>query len=88
MGETARNWVKLEEKLSKTDENWKKLVKTGQNWAKLEKIELISMKWMMYFLCVSSCRSGAPSFFQRARKKIKLLEVIKIGEKRGKIGKN
>ena len=46
------------------------------------------MKWMMYFLCVSSCRSGAPSFFQRARKKIELLEVIKIGEKLGKIGEN
>jgi len=29
----------LEEKLSKTDENWIKLGKTGQNWAKLEKIE-------------------------------------------------
>ena len=46
---------------------------------------------MMYFLCVSSCRSGAPSFFRRAREKIEVLKVIKIGknwEKLGKIGKN
>ncbi|MED5543549.1 MAG: hypothetical protein VX721_05590 [Thermoproteota archaeon] len=46
---------------------------------------------MMYFLCVSSCRSGAPSFFRRAREKIEVLEGIKIGknwEKLGKTGKN
>ena len=42
---------------------------------------------MIYFLCVSSCRSGAPSFFRRARKKIEVLEVIKIGENWGKLGK-
>ena len=45
---------------------------------------------MIYFLCVSSCRSGVPSFFRRARKKIEVLEVIKIGknwEKLGKLGK-
>ena len=85
--------MKLEEKLSKIDENWKKLVKTGQNWAKLQKIgeNWISVKWMIYFLCVSSCRSGAPSFFRRARKKIDVLEAIEIGknwEKLGKIGEN
>ena len=46
---------------------------------------------MMYFLCVSSCRSGVPSFFRRAREKIEVLKVIKIGknwEKLGKTGKN
>jgi len=46
---------------------------------------------MTYFLCVSSCRSGAPSFFRRAREKIEVLEGIKIGknwEKLGKTGKN
>ena len=45
----------------------------------------------MYFLCVSSCRSGVPSFFRRAREKIEVLKVIKIGknwEKLGKTGKN
>ena len=42
---------------------------------------------MIYFLCVSSCRSGAPPFFRRARKKIEVLEVIKIGENWGKLGK-
>ena len=49
------------------------------------------MKWMTYFLCVSSCRSGAPSFFRRAREKIEVLEGIKIGknwEKLGKTGEN
>ena len=42
---------------------------------------------MIYFLCVSSCRSGGPAFFRRARKKIEVLEVIKIGENWGKLGK-
>ena len=42
---------------------------------------------MTYFLCVSSCRSGGPSFFRRARKKIEVLEVIKPGENWGKLGK-
>ena len=42
---------------------------------------------MIYFLCVSSCRSGVPSFFRRARKKIEVLEVIKIGDNWGKLGK-
>ena len=42
---------------------------------------------MIYFLCVSSCRSGGPSFFRRARKKIEVLEVIKLGENWGKLGK-
>ena len=42
---------------------------------------------MIYFLCVSSCRSGGPLFFRRARKKIEVLEVIKIGENSGKLGK-
>jgi len=46
---------------------------------------------MMYFLCVSSCRSGVPSFFRRAGEKIKVLKVMKTGknwEKLGKTGKN
>ena len=46
---------------------------------------------MMYFLCVSSCRSGAPLFFRRAGEKIKVLKVMKTGknwEKLGKTGKN
>ena len=46
---------------------------------------------MMYFLCVSSCRSGDPHFFRRAGEKIKVLKVMKTGknwEKLGKIGKN
>ena len=42
---------------------------------------------MIYFLCVSSCRSGGPLFFRRARKKIEVLEVIKIVENWGKLGK-
>ena len=42
---------------------------------------------MIYFLCVSSCRSGGPLFFRRAREKIKVLEVIKIGENWEKLGK-
>ena len=41
----------------------------------------------MYFLCVSSCRSGAPLFFRRAREKIEVLEVIKIRENWEKLGK-
>ena len=51
----------------------------------------ILVKWMTYFLCISSCRSGVPSFFRRAREKIEVLKVIKIGknwEKLVKIGKN
>ena len=46
---------------------------------------------MIYFLCVSSCRSGGPLFFRRAREKIEVLKVIKIGknwEKLGKTGEN
>ena len=46
---------------------------------------------MMYFLCVSSCRSGVPLFFRRAGEKIKVLKVMKTGknwEKLGKTGKN
>ena len=46
---------------------------------------------MMYFLCVSSCRSGGPHFFRRAGEKIKVLKVMKTGknwEKLGKTGKN
>ena len=46
---------------------------------------------MMYFLCVSSCRSGVPHFFRRAGEKIKVLKVMKTGknwEKLGKTGKN
>ena len=42
---------------------------------------------MTYFLCVSSCRSGVPSFFRRAREKIEVLEVIKIGKNWEKLGK-
>jgi hypothetical protein len=42
---------------------------------------------MIYFLCVSPCRSGGPLFFRRARKKIMVLEVIKIGENWAKLGK-
>ena len=41
---------------------------------------------MMHFLCVSFCRSGAPSFFRRAREKIEVLEVMKIGENWEKLG--
>ena len=46
---------------------------------------------MMYFLCVSSCRSGVPLFFRRAGEKIKVLKVMKTGknwEKLGKTGEN
>ncbi len=39
------------------------------------------------FLIVSLCRSGVRPFFRRARKKIEVLEVIKIGENWGKLGK-
>ena len=45
----------------------------------------------MYFLCVSSCRSGVPHFFRRAGEKIKVLKVMETGknwEKLGKTGEN
>ena len=89
----AREEIEIFEVIKIGRKTWKNWEKTGQNWAKLGKTgeNWISAKSMMYFLCVSFCRSGVPSFFRRAREKIEVLKVIKIGknwEKLVKIGKN
>ena len=71
-GKTGRNWAKLGETGWNQKKNSAKLMKprkTGENSAELGKSRenWISLKWMMYFLWVSSCRSGGPLFFRRTR---------------------